>query len=67
MGDMTTTTALILNSLLMAGVVGALATAVRLGLRLPTGERRETLRPFQALSIRPIAVDHEQGTVSHAA
>jgi hypothetical protein len=48
---MTTTTALILNLLLMAGVVGALTAVVRLGLRLPIGERTETLHPSQPIAL----------------
>ncbi len=67
MGDMTTTTALILNMFLMAGVVGAFAAAVRLGLRLPDGERRETLNPSQPISLRLVASDDQQATLARAA
>ncbi|HXH97911.1 MAG TPA: hypothetical protein VNH40_11940 [Gaiellaceae bacterium] len=64
---MTTTTALILNLLLMAGVVGALASVVRLGLRLPAGERSETLHPSQPLPATLFAERRENPDLSLAA
>jgi hypothetical protein len=54
---MTTTTALILDLFLMAGGVGALAAAVRLGLQLPSGERPETLHPSQPIALRIVDRD----------
>jgi len=47
---MTTTAALALNTLLMAVIVGGLAAVVRLALRLPDGERPETLHPSQPIA-----------------
>ena len=57
---MTTTNALILNALLMAGIVGGLATVVRFGLRLPDGERPETLHPSQPLALELVAPAAEE-------
>jgi hypothetical protein len=63
---MTTTTALILNLFLMVGVVGALTAVVRLGLRLPSGGRGETLHPSQPLALR-IAAGEEHVELAAAA
>jgi hypothetical protein len=64
---MTTTTALILDLLLMAGVVGALAAVVRIGLRLPAGERPETLHPSQPLPASLFAEEGEDPDFAWAA
>jgi hypothetical protein len=64
---MTTTTALLLNLLLMAGVVGALAAVVRLGLRLPAGERPETLHPSQPLATTLFTEGDENRELARAA
>jgi hypothetical protein len=64
---MTTTTALILNALLMAGVVGALAAVVRLGLRLPPCPRAETLHPSQPIALRLALPEDEEPELVRAA
>jgi hypothetical protein len=64
---MTTTTALILNALLMAGIVGGLAAVVRLGLRLSDRERSETLHPSQPLPIELVAPEPAEPSLARAA
>jgi hypothetical protein len=64
---MTTTTALILNALLMAGIVGGLAAVIRLGLRLPAGERSETLHPSQPLALELVAPEVREPRLARAA
>jgi hypothetical protein len=64
---MTTTTALIVNALLMAGIVGGLAAVVRLALRLPDGERSETLHPSQPLGLDLVVPEAEEPTLARAA
>jgi hypothetical protein len=64
---MTTTTALILNALLMAGIVGGLAAVIRLGLRLPDAERSETLHPSQPLALELVAPEAQEPRLDRAA
>jgi hypothetical protein len=64
---MTILTSLVLNLLLMAGIVGALAVAVRIGLRLPAAERPETLHPSQPLPETLFADSGEERDLARAA
>jgi hypothetical protein len=64
---MTTTTALILNALLMAGIVGGLTAVIRLGLRLQERERSETLHPSQPLPLGLVRPEAGEPTLARAA
>ena len=56
---MNTTTMIVLNATLAAGILAALAVAVRLGLRLDDSPRPETLHPSQPIPLR-VALDRER-------
>ncbi|MGH3048677.1 MAG: hypothetical protein ACRDLK_00855 [Gaiellaceae bacterium] len=63
---MTTTTIILINALLDLAVVGALAAAVRTGLRLRDAERPETLHPSQPIPLR-IATEDAEHSLARAA
>jgi hypothetical protein len=64
---MTTTTALIVNAFLMAGIVGALAAVVRLAHRLPDEERPETLHPSEPIGLHLVLAEREDSGLARAA
>ncbi len=72
---MTMTLALIVNAVLVAGIVAALAAVVRLAHRLPEREQPETLHPSQPLprgviaawNMEPQPGRDEERELAHAA
>jgi hypothetical protein len=64
---MTQTIAIIVNSALALGLLGALALVVRLAHRLPVTPGRETLHPSQPLELSLLRAEDEETELARVA
>ena len=65
--SMTMTTTIIVNAVLAAGLIGALALIVRLAHRLPHTAQAETLHPSQPLELTLLRPEEEEAQLARVA